>query len=1248
MANSISEKQRAKNITIPADNFAISPDTLSKLKGLFENSNIGIICTGRNKSVAYINQIAARILNLKEQDIKSRGIDEFISYKLNPGPLQIDDQGAVVIEYKDRLSLVKRDGQTTAYSIETSNLVDADNNVEGTIFYLNEKNFGEPDNQDKLHDLQDEIFEAMGVGFSLISPEMEVLYLNQRMKTWFPSIECATRPKCYRSFNNPPRENVCAYCPAIKSLADGKTHTSITSTPSPNGTINFNLIAAPIIDSRGKVKAVIELVEDVTEKYRYENFIKIRIEYLSALVGLTNSRAIAKMTFEYIKKLMSCDSGSIVIFKTDAINQNSLELIYSFDDESEESEKESTKSIQSISVSARSYTVDVISDGTKKIVHRTEEELSKIKLDFDPDLNYTPKPSASLAYIPLKIHGNTIGVLSAQSYSSNVYNDKTVALLDIVAADLSMALIAARSAEISKLNEERWRGYVENAPYGVFIADSRGNYQRVNSEACRITGYSEAELLNMNISDLLTPESQDAGKNSFIEVTKTGKTYAEFGFKKKSLEKRYWSVAAVKISENEIIGFTIDISDRKRAEEELYQSQQMLQIVIDSIPAGVFWKGQDLNYLGCNQKAAEDSGMESKQAIIGKTDFDLAWRAIAESYRADDELVMKSGVPKLNYEEKIIGPTGKESWVQTNKIPIRNQSGVVFGVMGTYEDITERKLAQKKIQLDNLRMDALLSINKVGGRSAEEVISTVVEDAISVTESKIGYLATVDEDEAVLTMKYWSKSAHKSCGVIDKPIIYKLEDTGLWGEAIRQRKPVITNNYSCPSQLKRGLPEGHVPIIRHMNIPVFAGEKIVAVVGVGNKETDYIDDDVRQLQLFMDGWWQIMKRKEAEIELKASKDLLIQTVSQYTAMINTVPALMYVKNLEQKYTVINDAFAAFVGLPHDQIIGKTAHEILPPEIAEILHKGDQVVFETDTEIINREAQIKNGDGATRWLSVTMVPLHGFYENVIGLVGFAQDVTEYRQSRQQLIQSDKLAAIGTLAAGVAHEINNPIGYVSSNLNTMSKYLKRIGKFLEDGSPADEREGLTEILTDFEDAIKESIEGSGRVRKIVADLKSFSRVDRTEREIADINDGIKSTLNIVWNELKYKCQVEQELGDIPDLFCIPNQLNQVFMNILVNAGQAIDKTPGIIKIKTWADAQNIYVSIKDNGVGIKKEIKDKVFEPFFTTKDVGKGTGLGLSLSYDIIKKHNGTIEINSELGAGTEFVITLPLEGLSES
>ena len=275
------------------------------------------------------------------------------------------------------------------------------------------------------------------------------------------------------------------------------------------------------------------------------------------------------------------------------------------------------------------------------------------------------------------------------------------------------------------------------------------------------------------------------------------------------------------------------------------------------------------------------------------------------------------------------------------------------------------------------------------------------------------------------------------------------------------------------------------------------------------------------------------------------------------------------------------------------------------------------------------------------------PVHDSNGDIIAIAGLVQDITDRHENRERLIQADKLAAIGTLAAGVAHEINNPMGFIGSNLNTMTKYVGKIKQFIEKNHSCDidELNSIKEILDDFGDAIEESIEGATRVKKIVTDLKSFSRVDHAEKCHASLNDCLESTLNIVWNELKYKCKVEKDFGDLPDLYCVPNQLNQVFLNMFVNAGHAIEDRGGIIRIRTWADEEQMYVSIRDNGVGMTKQNINRIFDPFFTTKDVGKGTGLGLSLAFDIIKKHGGAIDVTSELGVGTEFIINLPLEGI---
>ncbi len=301
-------------------------------------------------------------------------------------------------------------------------------------------------------------------------------------------------------------------------------------------------------------------------------------------------------------------------------------------------------------------------------------------------------------------------------------------------------------------------------------------------------------------------------------------------------------------------------------------------------------------------------------------------------------------------------------------------------------------------------------------------------------------------------------------------------------------------------------------------------------------------------------------------------------------------------------------------------------------------KTHQSIVETPTS-----ADVKS-------IRLVATPLRNTAGEIYAVIETVEDITEIQRGREQLIQSEKLAALGTLSAGVAHEINNPMAYINSNLITMQKYIKKIDSYIEriSSNRDDAYEKIKYILEDFQDAVDESLEGSGRVRKIVADLKSFTRLDRVKTEYADINEGIKSTLNIVWNELKYKCKVETEYGDIPMLFCNANQLNQVFLNILMNAAQAIERNDGLIMIRTWCNSKAIHVSFKDNGSGMTEEVAARIFEPFFTTKEVGRGTGLGMSLSFDIINKHRGIIEVSTKPNEGTEFEIVLPLDGLKQS
>ncbi len=279
--------------------------------------------------------------------------------------------------------------------------------------------------------------------------------------------------------------------------------------------------------------------------------------------------------------------------------------------------------------------------------------------------------------------------------------------------------------------------------------------------------------------------------------------------------------------------------------------------------------------------------------------------------------------------------------------------------------------------------------------------------------------------------------------------------------------------------------------------------------------------------------------------------------------------------------------------------------------------------------------------------------------------------QLKENQAQLVQAEKLSSLGQLTAGIAHEINNPVGFVRSNLERLADYAGVFTTMLDAYERAEKRiteggiDAAVELAPLFEEVhrlrgerkvdfmredihvlIAESCTGVEQITEIVQGLRDFSRIDEPDFQSANVNEGIEATLRLIWNELKYRFDVRTQLGDLPDIHCHPGQLNQVFMNLLLNAAQATpDK--GVITIETKAEEDHVVVHVSDSGEGIDPDVLPKIFEPFYTTKPVGQGTGLGLSISYGIIKRHNGEIFVDSEPGEGTTFTIRLPIRQRDE-
>ncbi len=276
---------------------------------------------------------------------------------------------------------------------------------------------------------------------------------------------------------------------------------------------------------------------------------------------------------------------------------------------------------------------------------------------------------------------------------------------------------------------------------------------------------------------------------------------------------------------------------------------------------------------------------------------------------------------------------------------------------------------------------------------------------------------------------------------------------------------------------------------------------------------------------------------------------------------------------------------------------------------------------------------------------------------------ARRLKEAQAAQSQLLQSEKLAAIGLLAAGVTHEINTPLAFLKSNMATLRAYLGDLLELLaayealEDKHPENDpalakvellkqQKDTNALREDIAPLISESLEGLARISNIVSELKNFSRADSGQWEWTDLHTGLESTLHIVWNEIKYHCTLAKAYGKLPQVYCIPSQINQVFLALLINAAQAIPEK-GEITISTGQSAREVFVAIADTGPGIPADTLPHLFEPFFTTKPVGTGTGLGLSIAYGIVQTHGGRIEVETTVGKGTTFTVWLPIDSKQE-
>jgi PAS domain S-box-containing protein len=681
----------------------------------------------------------------------------------------------------------------------------------------------------------------------------------------------------------------------------------------------------------------------------------------------------------------------------------------------------------------------------------------------------------------------------------------------------------------------------------------------------------------------------------------------------------------------------LDITRSKQAEEELHRSRQLLQTVLDHVPQRVFWKDRNLCYLGSNRLFAEDAGLSDPASIVGKDDYELSWRESAEQYRADDAAVMETGLPKIAYEEPQTRKDGSLLWLRTSKVPLREPDGRVFGVLGTYEDITEHRQSEEALreserhyrelfaaaQRQTKELELLNQVRTALTRELElpDVFRTVVEGIASA----FGYTHV-----SIYLLKGDTLEFQYQVGYLNPPKSIPIT-RGVTGRVARTGLPVLIADVSTDPDFI-GAFEG---LCSELCIPLFDQGRVVGILNVESANGTVLgEEDLRHMTVLGEHVSLAIARARLYTEARESEQ-------RYRTLVENLGEGIAIVDPEENFRFANPAAEKVFGVAPGTLAGCNLKQFLSDQEWERtrVETGRRRRGETTTY----EQEIIRPDGTVHLIELTATPQYdrtGAFSHTFGVF---HDITEerrtqeaLRKSEERLAQSQKLEAVGRLAGGVAHDFNNL-------LTVIRGYADLLDMRMHESHPmkADARE------------IKRAAD---RAADLTAQLLAFSRGQVMRPRVLDLNDVVRGMRNMIGRLIGEDIELRAELAPDPTTVkADQGQIEQVAMNLAANARDAMPRG-GVLTIATahrTFGAQGaaehaeippgdyVTLEVSDTGVGIDRDTLSRIFEPFFTTKEVGRGTGLGLATVYGIVKQSGGFIYCASEPGAGTTFTVYLP-------
>ncbi len=871
--------------------------------------------------------------------------------------------------------------------------------------------------------------------------------------------------------------------------------------------------------------------------------------------------------------------------------------------------------------------------------------------------------------------------------------------------------------------------HVENTPLGVIEWDNELRLQRWSQQAEKIFGWQADEVIGLQVNDweFIFPEDlekvgslmQQLQGGKIPRNTSVNRNYTKEG---KVINCEWYNSAFFDEKGNliSILSLILDVTDQVQAQIELQISQQKLQLIINTIPQSIFWKNRDLVYQGCNNSFAHRAGFKSPAEIIGKTDYDLPGNPEHfEHYRRIDFQVMESNTPRYQIIEPQLTTQGQQRWLQTSKVPIHNQDNQVIGILGSYEDITERIEAEEKLNQQQKTLRAILDNAPIW------ILMTDINSKVKFVNNTLCKNLGIPESRFLEVEEYYQIFLEKEAASLHKI------DTNCWA-----------NNLPCYCEETFTFIDGKEHNIELIKVKIKDdNNEIIGLISLGLDITESKQAQ-QKLQESEAKFRQIACHEELlnhlanQIRNSLNIDTILDTTVHQVRTILKIDRCHFIwhrfasslnpdetnNNYLDSWEVVNESkgekFSSLLGKYTIEQVGYWALRFLQLEIIlvddislvddkKMRHfivalgiisfvsipiktqsgKIGVLVCAHHTSVRNwDDSEVKLLKGVTDQLAIAIDQAELY--NQSREVAFqareqAQELSnalkKLQQAQTQLIQTEKMSSLGQMVAGIAHEINNPINFISGNIVHASEYIQDLlnlihlyqenyphpPKVIQEKIETIELDFLTEDLPKILNSIKV---GANRIADIVLSLRNFSRLDESEVKSVDIHEGIESTLLILQNKLKDKSQekaiqIIKDYGDLPEVECYVSQINQVFMNIISNGIDALaekrskkinsteinqnsdilDDLPTITISTKVLSSQEVRIIISDNGMGMTETVRQKIFDPFFTTKPIGSGTGLGLSISYQIIvEKHQGRLDCTSIVGEGTKFIIEIPI------